>query len=93
MQPIAHFPDPIAAPEFVRQALDPIAWVVPDRVPEGLTLLLGPRRIGQSELCLALALGVVSGSGPLGPLADPDAAVHPEAARSRVEARDRDLRP
>ena len=68
MEPAAHFPAPISAPELVRQELDPIDWVVPYLVPEGLTLLLGPPRIGKSELCLDLALGVGGDGGALGTL-------------------------
>ena len=65
VQPAAHAPAPISAPDLVRQELDPIDWGVAHLVPQGLTLLLGPPRIGKRELCLDLALG---GGGALGTL-------------------------
>ena len=93
MQPAAHTPTPISAPELVRQDLDPIDWVVPYLVPQGLTLLLGPPRWGKSEVCLALAARQRDGDGAGDTADDPDADDHPEAARSLAEARDRDLTP
>ena len=58
MQPAAHAPKPISAPDLVRQERDPIDWGVPFLVPQGVPLLLGSPRIGTRERCRALALGV-----------------------------------
>ena len=68
VQPAAHSPEPISAPDLVRQALEPIDWVVAHLVPAGVTLLLGPPRSGTSELCRYLASGVGDGTGALGTL-------------------------
>ena len=80
----------VLAPELVRQELDPIIRVVPSLVPEGLTQLLGPPRIGKSEICLDLAL---EHTQRLQERIQCLLADDPEAARSFAEDRDRDLTP
>jgi len=46
--------------------LPPIRWIVPDLLPEGLTILAGKPKMGKSWLALALALAVASGTAVLG---------------------------
>ena len=48
------------------QEFPPLEWVVPDVVPEGYGLLVGPPKIGKSWLTLALALAAASGGTALG---------------------------
>lgn len=48
----AHFPPP--------------QWAVPGLIPEGLTILAGPPKVGKSWLSLNLALGVAAGTPVLG---------------------------
>src|SRR3712207_5876754 len=49
---------PISASDLLRKQFDPLRWIVPELIPEGLTLLAGPPKIGKSWLCLDLALAV-----------------------------------
>ena len=44
----------------------PLAWVVPQLLPEGMTLLVGGPKIGKSWLALDVALAVASGGRALG---------------------------
>ncbi len=51
----------ISARDLARMELPEIRWAVPDFVPEGLTILGGPPKLGKSVLALHLALAVASG--------------------------------
>ena len=44
----------------------PINWIVPDILPEGVTLLAGKPKLGKSWLALDLCLGVAHGGAVLG---------------------------
>lgn len=44
----------------------PIKWIVPNVLPEGLTLLAGKPKFGKSWMALQMALGVASGDTVLG---------------------------
>ena len=44
---------------------DPV-WIVPSIIPEGLSLLAGPPKVGKSWFCLQLGSGVSSGSEVFG---------------------------
>jgi hypothetical protein len=46
--------------------LPPVRWVVPDILPEGLTLLAGKPKLGKSWLALSLALSIAAGGVALG---------------------------
>lgn len=54
------------ATSLMREHFDPVRWVVPDLIPEGLVILAGKPKMGKSWLVLALALGVASGGYVLG---------------------------
>ncbi len=54
---------------LLRQNLPPTLWIVPDLLPEGLTLLAAKPKLGKSWLALGLALAVASGGTALGRLA------------------------
>jgi len=51
----------ISARDLARMELPEIRWAVPDFVPEGLTILGGPPKLGKSVLALHLGLAVASG--------------------------------
>ena len=48
------------------QNFPPLSWVVPDLVPEGMSLLVGGPKIGKSWLSLDIALAVAAGGSALG---------------------------
>lgn len=48
------------------QVFPPLSWIVPDLVPEGMSLLVGGPKIGKSWLSLDIALSVASGGRALG---------------------------
>ena len=48
------------------QDFPPLAWVVPDLLPEGFSLLVGGPKIGKSWLSLDIALAVAAGGCALG---------------------------
>jgi len=51
---------------LLSQSFAPTLWVVPDLLPEGLTLLAAKPKLGKSRLALGLALAVASGGAALG---------------------------
>jgi hypothetical protein len=48
------------------QTFEPLRWIVPDLLPEGLTLLAGKPKVGKSFLALDVATAVASGGMCLG---------------------------
>lgn len=54
------------AADLERRKFDPIAYVVPQLIPEGLTILAGRPKIGKSWLALDIALGIAGGRFVLG---------------------------
>lgn len=48
------------------QTFPPMRWVVPDLVPEGMTILAGSPKVGKSWLVLSLALGLAAGGKAFG---------------------------
>ncbi len=52
--------------ELAEQTFPETLWVVPDLLPEGLTLLAAKPKLGKSWLALGLALAVASGGVALG---------------------------
>ncbi len=55
-----------AADDLLAQEFNPPKWVVPDLLPEGLTLLAAKPKLGKSWMALGLALAVASGGLALG---------------------------
>jgi hypothetical protein len=53
----------ITAAELQRKIFTPIAYIVPDLIPEGLSMLAGRPKIGKSWLALDIALGVATPGG------------------------------
>ena len=48
------------------ETFEPIKWIVPEYIPEGLTVFAGKPKIGKSWLMLGTALGVARGTETLG---------------------------
>ena len=59
-------PEVFGADWLLRQEFPPIRWVVPDILPEGVTLLVGKPKLGKSWLAMDLCLGVAHGGAVLG---------------------------
>jgi len=57
-----------SAAELMAATFPPPRWAVPGVLPEGLTLLAGPPKIGKSWLSLGFAVAVASGGTALGRL-------------------------
>jgi RecA-family ATPase len=54
------------AAELRRKTFQPVRWIVPGFLPEGLSLLAGRPKIGKSWLALEISLGVAEGASILG---------------------------
>ena len=54
------------AAQLQATVFEPVKWVIPEFVPEGLTILAGAPKLGKSWLCLDIALAVSSGGECLG---------------------------
>jgi len=50
------------ASELLLRKFDPIRWAVLDMVPEGVSLLVGPPKVGKSWLTLQFAMAICNGS-------------------------------
>ncbi|MGO8761919.1 MAG: AAA family ATPase [Desulfobaccales bacterium] len=59
---------PLAAEDLMTKEFQPPRWVIPNLVPDGLTLLCGPPKIGKSWMALDWAIAVVTGGHALGRL-------------------------
>lgn len=57
------------ARELMSRSFPEPRWAVPGLIAEGLTLLVGPPKLGKSWLCLGLAVSVASGGVALGKIA------------------------
>ena len=44
---------------------DPIRWVVPDYLPEGLSILAGRQKLGKTWLALDMAIAVAAGGAAM----------------------------
>ena len=56
----------ISAKDLVIKAFEPLRWAVPSIIPDGLTILAGPPKIGKSWLCLDLCLAIALGGIAIG---------------------------
>ena len=59
-------PSAISATDLVGLDLPPVNFIVPNLIPEGLTLFAGRPKVGKSWLCLDLAIAVAAGGYVLG---------------------------
>ena len=67
---VATAPDPLdgvfAADWLTKQELPPVEYVVPGVIPEGLTLLVAPPKIGKSWMVLGLGVAAATGDRAFG---------------------------
>lgn len=56
----------INAAQLQSKAFQPVRWVVPDVIPEGLTIIAGKPKLGKSWLVLDIALAAAQGGWTLG---------------------------
>lgn len=54
--------------ELQQTEFPPLRWIVPDLIPAGLSLLVGPPKVGKSWAALDIALAVAAGGRALGGL-------------------------
>jgi DNA-binding Lrp family transcriptional regulator len=59
-------PETFTAADLMALELPPVKWVVPDLLPEGVTLLAGKPKLGKSWLALGTTVAVASGGVVLG---------------------------
>lgn len=59
-------PRVISAQELVTKVFAPVKWIVPDILPEGITLFAGKPKMGKSWLALNLAIATATGGRALG---------------------------
>ena len=55
-------PDVRNAQTLLTQKFEPIRWAIQDMVPEGVSLLVGPPKVGKSWLTLQFAIAIANGS-------------------------------
>jgi hypothetical protein len=56
----------IRASDFIRRSFPPVAWIVPNIIPEGLTMLAGKPKTGKSFLAVNVAVAVATGGVAMG---------------------------
>lgn len=56
----------LTAAELERMKFDPLQWIVPGLLPEGLALIAAPPKAGKSYLALGMAIAVASGGKAFG---------------------------
>ncbi len=59
-------PSIFSLPDLLSWELPPVRWIIPELLPEGLTLLAGKPKLGKSWLALSVALSIAAGSVALG---------------------------
>jgi AAA domain len=60
------FPGIFSIADLLSQELPPAKWIVPDLLPEGVTLLAGKPKIGKTWLAQGLAVAIATGGVALG---------------------------
>lgn len=64
-------PTLVSFAELKGQTFMPVQWVIPEYIPEGLTLLCGKPKVGKSCLALAITLACACGDQVLGKTCQP----------------------
>jgi hypothetical protein len=54
------------AADYVARIIPPLLWVIPDLIPEGLTIVAGPAKVGKSWLALGLVCASADGGHAFG---------------------------
>jgi hypothetical protein len=65
-QPIAWRDHVFTAADLQRRTFPPIAFVIPEIIPEGLTILAGRPKVGKSWLALDIGIAIAAGRYCLG---------------------------
>jgi hypothetical protein len=60
------FPGVFSVADLLAQELPPAKWIVPDLLPEGVTLLAGKPKMGKTWLAQGLAVAIATGGMALG---------------------------
>jgi hypothetical protein len=60
-----------SAAEILKTEYPPVKWIIPNMMPEGLTLLSGAPKIGKSWFALSLCVAVATGSSILSQKTEP----------------------
>jgi RecA-family ATPase len=87
-------PDLQSIQTLLSRQFSPTRWIIPNLLPEGLTLLASKPKLGKSWLALGLALAVASGGQTLGQITvEPGAALYLalEDSEKRLHARTQQL--
>ncbi|WP_152363825.1 AAA family ATPase [Microlunatus speluncae] len=66
VRPLHPFADAWTADQLLHTEFPPPRWAVPDIIPEGLSVLAGPPKVGKSYLVLAISVAVAAGGLALG---------------------------
>ncbi len=84
-----------SAAELQGMVFPPIRWIVPDILPEGLSLLCGKPKLGKSWMALDLAFAVAEGDNCLGSTCEQGAVLYLalEDNRRRLQDRLRKIKP
>jgi hypothetical protein len=82
-------PDVITLDILETEEIEPLRWIVPDLIPEGLTVLAGKPKIGKSWFMLCVALGLARGTEALGKLLERAAVLYCglEDGKRRMQSR------
>jgi hypothetical protein len=86
-------PDVITLDVLEHEVIEPLRWIVPDYIPEGLTVLAGKPKIGKSWFMLGIALAVARGKEALGKFVEMGAVLYCglEDGRRRMQSRVRTI--
>ncbi|MGH7746726.1 MAG: AAA family ATPase, partial [Candidatus Dormibacteria bacterium] len=66
LRPALDMPAAISAADLATMTFAPIRWIVPDYIPDGLTILAGKPKSGKSWMVLDIAAAVARGGYALG---------------------------
>ena len=65
-------PELLTVRDLMVKEFEPVNWLVPDLIPEGLTVLAGDAKIGKSFFCWNLAIAVAAGGKALSKIEVPE---------------------
>ena len=68
--------EPVDAETLLATPLPPVRWLIPDRLPTGLSLLAGASKTGKSWLCLWLCLRLAQGGEIWGRIVQPQTVLY-----------------
>ena len=65
-------PELLTVRDLMAKEFEPVNWLVPDLIPEGLTVLAGDAKIGKSFFCWNVAIAVATGGKALSKIDVPE---------------------